>query len=177
MTQSDPKEPPQPKPITAKRRARIEKEFEAMGRGYWTYAEIAEYVGVSEPTVKRDMKHPYAHEYVEKLQERRGSLADQLIKRQIDQIEAGIVKPHLQLLYRGRMIDGLLPKKVIQKVSGELQQKIEVEGIELKGLDEDAVGAIVQNFMDDEARKLRQSESTPIPGSEEQPEDGLDTPG
>jgi len=173
MTDSDRKETR----ITAKKRVRIEKEFEAMGRGIWTHAEIAKEVGVSEVTVRRDMKHPYASKYVEKLQERRGSLADQLIKRQIDQIESGVVTPHLQLLYRGKMIDGLLPKNVIQKVSGELQQKIEVEGVELKGLDEAAVGAIVQNFMDDEARRLRQPEPDALPGAEERPSDGLDTTG
>jgi len=39
--------------------------------------------------------------------------------------------------------------------------------IELKGLDEDAVSAIVQNFMDDEARRLRMNdgESKPVDSS------------
>ncbi|GAH89582.1 unnamed protein product, partial [marine sediment metagenome] len=48
---------------------------------------------------------------------------------------------------------------------------------ELEGLDEAAVGAIVQNFMDDEARKLRQAESDALPGTEERPEDGVDSSG
>ncbi len=106
-----------------------------MGKGIWTYAAIAAEVGISEPTVKRDMNHPYAFEYVEKLQERRGALADQLIKRQIDQIERGDVKPHLQLLYRGRMIDGLLPKKIIQRVGGKVEAEIGVKIPELTAED------------------------------------------
>jgi len=169
MAHSVPKKTPQDKPITARRKARIEKEFEAMGRGHWTNAEIAKYVGVSERTVKRDMKHPYTFEFIEKLQERRGSLADQLIKRQIDQIESGVVKPHLQLLYRGKMIDGLLPRKIIQRVSAKLQQRIEVEGIDLTGLNEDAVRVIIDNFMESEARRLRQAEPSPPHGTDERP--------
>jgi len=53
----------------------------------------------------------------------------------------------------------------------------EVEGIDLTGLDEDAVRVIIDNFMESEARRLRQAESSPPLGSEERPEDGVDTPG
>ena len=100
---------------------------------------------------------------------------EEILRKQLTDITIADIS--LRLKYRDKILDKLLPKKIEQKVSGDLQQKIEVEGIELRGLDEDAVGAIVQNFMDDEARKLRQSESTPLPGSEERPEDGLDTTG
>ena len=81
----------------------------------------------------------------------------------------------IRLKYRDRMLDKLMPKKLEQKVSGELIQ--EVKFPELKGLDEDAVGAIVQNFMDDEARRLRQEESGTVLGPEERPEHGVDPTG
>ena len=78
------------------------------------------------------------------------------------------------------LVEAAMSEAKFRVDTGQLRQepttiRHEVEGIDLRGLDEDAVGAIVQNFMDDEARKLRQSESTPLPGSEERPEDRLDT--
>ena len=80
------------------------------------------------------------------------------------------------------LVEAAMSEAKLRVDTGQLQQAPtkfihEVEGVELKGLDEAAVGAIVQNFMDDEARRLRQPEPDALPGAEERPEDGLDTPG
>ena len=146
-----------------------------------TDPQIAEKMPISRATVSRELNSPQAAEIGRILRRRAEGLVWSLIEKQLTQIEGDqSLTSGQKLTYRGKIISTLasiLPKQIEQKVTGDLQQKIEVEGIELRGLDEDAVGAIVQNFMDDEARKLRQSESTPLPGSEERPEDGLDTQG
>lgn len=158
--------------ITAKRRARIEKEFEAMAQGIWSNEAIARHVGVSPATVKRDLQHPYALEYPRKLANRRMALADQLLRRQIEQIESGAVKPHIQLLYRGRALDKLLPSKIMQKIGGEIETKLEVKPPEFT--EEDFaryVPVIVKVAMGLEAKEL--SDDT-LPEDPEQPMDRVD---
>jgi len=115
MTKTEPRER-----IHAKRQHRIEKEYEAMARGIWSNADIAHYVGCSPATVKRDLTNHYALEYPRKLMERRLVLADQLVKRQIEQIESGDLAAHIMLLYRSRIIEKLLPSRVVQKIEGEV---------------------------------------------------------
>ena len=76
------------------------------------------------------------------------------------------------------LLDSLDKEIHLRTVTGQFKpitQSVEITLPELEGLDEAAVGAIVQNFMDDEARKLRQAESGTLLGPEERPEDGLDT--
>jgi len=80
------------------------------------------------------------------------------------------------------LVEAAMSEAKLRVDTGQLRQEPtkfvhEVEGIELKGLDEDAVGAIVQNFMDDEARRLRQAEPDTLQGPEERPEDGVDPQG
>lgn len=75
------------------------------------------------------------------------------------------------------LLDSLDREIHLRTVTGQFKpvmQSVELTLPDLEGLDEDAVGAIVQNFMDDEARKLRQSQSEAVPSTEERPEDGLD---
>jgi len=75
------------------------------------------------------------------------------------------------------LLDSLDREIHLRTVTGQFKpitQSVELTLPDLEGLDESAVGAIVQNFMDDEARKLRQSQSEAIPSTEERPEDGLD---
>ena len=54
--------------------------------------------------------------------------------------------------------------------------ELDVRLPDVAGLDEDAIGVIIQNFMDDEALKLRKGEPDPLQGPEERSENGLDTP-
>lgn len=143
-----------------------------------TDAQVAERMPISRATVSRELNSPQAVEIGRMLRRRAEGMVWPLVEKQLQQIEGDkSLTPGQKLIYRGKLISilvSLVPKQVEQKISGEIQQKIEVERIELKGLDEDAVGAIVQNFMEDEARRLRQSEQTSLPGSEERPEEGLD---
>ena len=170
----------EPKKWGAQRTRRFLQILELKTQGL-TDIQVAEKMPISRATVSRELNSPQAAEIGRMLRRRAEGMVWSLIERQLQQIERDPdLKTFHKLSFRGQLIKtltSLVPKQVEQKVSGELQQKIEVEGIELGGLDEDAVGAIVQNFMDDEARKLRQSESTPLPGSEERPEDRLDTQG
>jgi len=75
------------------------------------------------------------------------------------------------------LLDSLDKEIQLRTVTGQFKpitQSVELKLPDLEGLDEAAVGAIVQNFMDDEARKLRQSQSEAVPSTEERPEEGLD---
>ena len=138
--------------------------------------QVAEKMPISRATVSRELNSPQAAEIGRILRRRAEGMVWPLIERQIQQIEGDpTTKPAQKLIYRGQligMLTSLVPKQIEQKVSGELQQKVEI--IELTGLDEAAVGAIVQNFMENEARRLRQSESSALLSTEEQPEEGLD---
>jgi len=138
--------------------------------------QVAEKMPISRATVSRELNSPQAAEIGRILRRRAEGMVWPLIERQIQQIEGDpTTKPAQKLIYRGQligMLTSLVPKQIEQKISGELQQKVEI--IELTGLDEAAVGAIVQNFMENEARRLRQSESSALLSTEEQPEEGLD---
>lgn len=118
----------------------------------------------SERTVWNDLHSIEAKDYQEEI------LRKQLVDITIADVE-------VRLKYRDKLLDKLMPRKIEQKVTSEVTQEVELKIPDLEGLDEDAVGVIVQNFMDDEARKLRQAESSTLPRPEERPEDGLDTPG
>jgi len=143
-----------------------------------TDLQVAEKMPISRATVSRELNSPQAAEIGRILRRRAEGMVWPLIERQLQQIEGDpSIRSAQKLIYRGQligMLTSLVPRQVEQMVSGRLQQKIEVEVVDLTGLDEDAVGAIVQNFMDDEARKLRQSESEALSSAEERPEDGLD---
>lgn len=75
------------------------------------------------------------------------------IKKRLPEIPDGsLVK--LTIAFLPRLIKG----EVEAAVKGEMEVKLP----ELKGLAEDAVTAIVENFLEDEARKLRQAKSEPV---------------
>lgn len=73
------------------------------------------------------------------------------------------------------MIDGLLPKKVLQRIGGKIETKVEVEIPELEGLDEEAIRTIVEIVIDDEVRKLRIQERETLRSPEERPEEEMDS--
>jgi len=146
----------------------------------YTDQKTAEKLNISRSTVFRELNSPQAAEIGRRLRSRAEGLVWSLVDKQLNQIEGDDLTPSQKLTFRGKIIStlaGLLPKQIEQKVTGELQQRIEVEGIDLGGLDEDAVRVIIDNFMENEARRLRQTEPSTILGAEERPEDGLDTPG
>jgi len=115
----------------------------------------------SERTVWNDQHSIEAKDYQE-----------EILRKQL--VDITIADTEVRLKYRDKLLDKLMPRKIEQKLTGAVTQEVEVKIPELKGLDEDAVGAIVQNFMDDEARRLRQTEPELISSTEEQPEPGLD---
>ncbi len=173
MTQSE------TKPWKTWRIKRLLRILELKANGL-TDQKTAEKLNISRSTVFRELNSPQSVEIGRALRRRAEGMVWPLVETQLREIEGGkSLKAGQKLIYRGKLIDTLtrlVPKQVEQKISGELQQKIEVEGIELIGLDESAVGAIIQNFMDNEARRLRQQEPNALLGSKERPEEGMDPP-
>ncbi len=78
-------------------------EFRCSG---YTEAKIAELLGVSERTVRRDLKSSIAEEFVRELK-----------RRQLKDIEES-KDPKIRLLYRDKLLNKLMPKKVNQTVVG-----------------------------------------------------------
>lgn len=81
------------------------KVIELRCSGY-TETQIAEMLGVSERTVRRDLKSSIAEEFVCELK-----------RRQLKDIEES-KDPKIRLLYRDKLLNKLMPKKVNQTVSG-----------------------------------------------------------
>jgi len=148
------------------RRARLERAIELKCKGL-TDKEIS----------ARMMDEGYQYVSFRTINRILNTVSDERITEELKRLQLRDITTAdspIRLKYRDKMLEKLMPRKVEQKLSGELKQ--EVKFPELKGLDEDAVGAIVQNFMEDEARRLRQAESGNVLGAEERPEDEVDTP-
>ena len=84
------------------RRVRV---IELRCSGY-TEAQIAEMLGVSERTIRRDLRSAIAEEFVSELK-----------RRQLKDIEES-QDPKTRLEYRDKLLNKLIPKKVNQKTSG-----------------------------------------------------------
>ena len=72
----------------------------------YTQTEIAEMLGVSERTVRRDLKSSIAEDFVSELK-----------RRQLKDIEES-KDPKIRLHYRDKLLNKLMPKKVNQTISG-----------------------------------------------------------
>lgn len=168
----------EPKPWGAQRTHRFLQILELKTQGL-TDIQVAEKMPISRATVSRELNSPQAAEIGRILRRRAEGMIWSLVEKQLKEIEGTPdLKPFHKLSFRGQLIKtltSLVPKQVEQKITGKLQQTIEVEGIELKGLDEDAVRVIIDNFMESEARRLRQTEPSPLFSPEERHKDGLDT--
>lgn len=97
----------------------------------------------------------------------------ELLRRQLGDIT--IAPREERLKYRDKLLGKLIPTRIEQRINHD--GEVEVTIPDLEGLDEDAVGAIIQNFMDNEARRLRQEQPSPLLSSEELPEKGVDPKG
>jgi IS30 family transposase len=95
-----------------KQSARRKKVIEFRVKG-WNIANIASKLHVNEKTVDRDLQSIDVKAF-----------DAELIRRQLDELE-GAEKIETRLHFRDRLLDKLLPKKVEQKVSGELKQEVE----------------------------------------------------
>lgn len=85
-----------------KRRKRV---IELRCRG-WTEVQIASFLGVSERTIRRDLKSAQANEFVEELK-----------RRQLEDIEEND-DSKVRLKYRDKILDKLLPKQVRETLEG-----------------------------------------------------------
>ena len=68
--------------------------------------QIAKKLGVSERTVRRDLKSGQIQEYI-----------DELLRRQLKDIEEGRDRK-IRLQYRDKLLDKLMPKKVTKTLDG-----------------------------------------------------------
>lgn len=139
-----------------------------------TMTEIAEKTPWSRSTVVRELNSPQAYYLGQQMSRQALALTSELLRRllnRIRQFEDGEkMERRLALVELGRLVRAMLPRQVEQRVSGEIAQKVEVEIPDLGGLDEDAVAAIVENFMADEARRLRQEQPEALQSPEDRAE-------
>ncbi len=121
-------EPEAVKPWPLRRIHRLMEILDYKAQGL-TNEEVAEQMPISRSTVDREINSPQAAELGRQLMNKASGLMWSLIDRQVKQIETLKDKPVTQLVQRGRQIStlaGLLPRRVEQKISGELSAEVKM---------------------------------------------------
>ncbi len=143
------------KPWPAWRIARLMRILDYKAQGL-TSQEISDQsdIHISHSTVDRELTSDQADEIGDSLRNKASGLMWALIDRQVKQIETLKDKPVSQLVQRGRQINtlaGLLPRRVEQKISGELSAEVKMIDVTEEDL-LSVVAPAVKELMAREAR-------------------------
>ena len=153
-------EPEAVKPWPAWRIARLMRIFDYKAQGL-TNEEVAEQMPISESTVQRELISPQADEIGDSLRNRASGLMWALTDRQVKQIETLKDKPVSQLVQRGRLINtlaSLFPRRVEQKISGELSAEVKMIDVTEEDL-LSVVAPAVRELVRREARDQRRRDA------------------